>query len=642
VWFLLFAIVPLAFLTGYSIVRYEKAIDKELARRLEGNAREMASMMQDFHTSLAARRDRVTSGSGFVYSLGTNQTDELSQDMANWLRSDMAAELSVFSRNGRLLFTQTKTATGEIRQLNPPAGSAIYISEENLKLMQANKDYSFIETNQRGRLSLILLSKILNSSGKIAGYTEQLIGVDREFLASIKSRLNVELILLRNNGSVVVSTHNDFYEYQKEFFTPFLEAKGATTFDMTVRSNPYEFILYPLQWGKTDFFIGIGASKGESRAILKGVNYAFYTVVGAVIVLLIVIILIISNSILRPLEDLVAAAQSLPYSDNLVEIPVKTDTEIGVLSESFNEMSRQILRIRSELKAKIAELEAANSEIKNAQTQLVHSSKMSSLGQLVAGVAHELNNPISFIYSNMTILKEYSEKLLELADAAEKDPETLGRLKQELDVDYIRQDLPKLVASCEDGARRVRDIVLGLRNFSRLEEAKLKEMNVHESLDNTLQLLSGEIKNRIEVVKNYGEIPPVLCYASQMNQVFMNILSNAAQAIRGPGHIWISTRTELTKDGQPGVAISIQDSGAGIEPKDLDKIYDPFFSTKGVGQGTGLGLSITYGIIQNHGGEIVVKSELQKGTEFTIVVPVRPDLSRMDKPLTTTETIEQT
>ena len=629
------AIVPLAFLTGYSIVRFEKAIDRELARRLDGNAREIASMVQEFHANLNSRRDRVSSSPGFVYNLSTNQISDLSIECANWLRGDLSSELSVFSRSGRMLFSLTKLVTGEVKQVNPPPGSAIFISEDNLKTMQANREYSFLEANQKGRLSLILLSKILNSSGKIAGYTEQIVGIDKDFLAGLKARLNVELMFLRNNGSVIVSTNPDFYEYQKDYFSRFMEGREASHFELTVRNNPFEFILYPLQWGKSHFFVALGASKGDSRSVLRGVNYAFYTVVGAVVTLLVVIILLISNSILKPLEDLVEAARSLPYSDSLVEIPIKTDTEIGLLGESFNEMSRQILRVRSELKAKIVELEAANSEIKNAQTQLVHSSKMSSLGQLVAGVAHELNNPISFIYSNMTHLREYSEHLLKLVDQAEHNPEEFKKLKDQIDIEYIRQDLPKLVSSCEDGARRVRDIVVGLRNFSRLEEAKLKEMDVHESLDNTLRLLTGELKNRIDVVKDYGDVPWVMCYASQMNQVFMNILSNAAQAIQGTGQIHIKTWQNFSKDEKKMVSINIRDSGQGIAPKDLDKIYDPFFSTKGVGQGTGLGLSITYGIIQNHGGRIDVESELGKGTCFTVTVPVEPNLKDIDKPLTT-------
>ena len=196
----------------------------------------------------------------------------------------------------------------------------------------------------------------------------------------------------------------------------------------------------------------------------------------------------------------------------------------------------------------------------------------------------------------MTHLKEYSEKLIEIAEVAEKDPPRLPVIKEEYEFDYIVKDLPKLVASCQDGARRTRDIVLGLRNFSRLEEAKLQEIDVHQSLDTTLNLLQGEIKNRIEIHRQYEPTPLIHCYASQINQVFMNILSNAVQAIEGNGHIWISTTAlkdyKGSKDRRGWVQVSIQDSGKGMSAETLEKIFDPFFTTKGVGQGTGLGLSI--------------------------------------------------
>ncbi|RYZ80854.1 MAG: two-component sensor histidine kinase, partial [Proteobacteria bacterium] len=278
----------------------------------------------------------------------------------------------------------------------------------------------------------------------------------------------------------------------------------------------------------------------------------------------------------------------------------------------------------------IFELEGANQELKDTQAKLVHSAKMISLGQLVAGVAHELNNPIGFIYSNMAHLRDYSEKLIKLVEVAEKSPMKLPQLKDDFEYDYIVKDMPKLITSCEDGARRTKDIVLGLRNFSRLEEAKLKEIDVHDALDTTLNLLAGETKNRVEIHKLYEPVPRISCYASQINQVFMNILSNALQAIDGTGQIWISTQAIRDPSDKHGkVQVSIQDSGKGMKADVLEKIFDPFFTTKGVGQGTGLGLSISYGIIQSHGGEITVRSEVGVGTEFMILIPVYPPANRL-------------
>jgi two-component system NtrC family sensor kinase len=240
---------------------------------------------------------------------------------------------------------------------------------------------------------------------------------------------------------------------------------------------------------------------------------------------------------------------------------------------------------------------------------------MSSLGQVVAGVAHELNNPIGFIYSNMNHLREYSQQLIDAIHRLEKDPSRIEDIKKEIDFEYLQKDLPQLIKSCEDGAKRVRDIVLNLRNFSRTDENDRKEFNLEEGLESTLSILSSDIKNRIQIHREYGNIPTVYCYPGQINQVFMNIITNAIQSIDGKGDIWIKTEKKGLE-----VHISIRDSGKGIPPEIQEKIFDPFFTTKPVGQGTGLGLSISYGIIQKHKGQIKVSSQPGQGTTFTIIL----------------------
>ncbi|MEQ1878386.1 MAG: ATP-binding protein, partial [Bdellovibrionia bacterium] len=317
-----------------------------------------------------------------------------------------------------------------------------------------------------------------------------------------------------------------------------------------------------------------------------------------------------------PLDHLVAATQKMESGEMVQSIPVESSTEIGLLTESFNRMSKKVTQARGELENKVKELESTNKELQTTQAQLIHSAKMVSLGQLVAGVAHELNNPIGFIYSNMAHLKDYSDRLVKLIDTAEKSPQKLPKEKEALEFDYILEDLPRLIRSCEDGARRTRDIVLGLRNFSRLDEAKVKEVDLEESVRNTLDLLSGELKTRIQVHTEFASVPPVKCFASQVNQVFMNILSNASQAIGEKGDIWVKSWQDTDS-----VFISIRDSGTGMPPEIVDKIFDPFFTTKPVGQGTGLGLSISYGIIRKHGGDIRVNTKEGDGTEFIVSLP---------------------
>ncbi|MBX2996192.1 MAG: HAMP domain-containing protein [Bdellovibrionaceae bacterium] len=625
VWFLLFSVVPLAFVTGYSVFKYEKAIDHELSQRLAGNGREVSVILTDFKTTLQQRRDRYLADPGLVYHLSTGDGTALRSLATTWIRSDLATSLTFFTRTGRMITSVFKDERGEVRDFNPAAGSALYLSKQNIEKLKNVKEYSFAEHAPNQKLSLITFTKVVGKSGRVVGYLEQLIDLDKNFLEKLQERMKLELIFLKAGGQVTVGTHPDFALYKKEFFQEKLDKTSPEFFELHLRGEPYGFIFYPLQWGNTDFFIAMGASKGEAIAVLKNVNYAFYTVVGAIILLLIITILFTSNAVLKPLNDLLEAIQNMQQSDQPVEIPIKSETEIGLLAESFNLMSRNVSKARTDLKAKINELEKANQELRETQSRLVHSSKMVSLGQLVAGVAHELNNPIGFIYSNMSHLSDYAGRLIKLAEAAERNPQSVGKLIQEYDLEYIKKDLPKLISSCEDGARRTRDIVLGLRNFSRLEEAKLKEIDLHEALDNTLNLLAGELKNRVQIHRQYGSLPLVSCFASQINQVFMNILSNAAQAIETNGNIWIATKTFTSSGGKPMVQVSIQDSGKGMTAQIIEKIFDPFFSTKGVGQGTGLGLSISYGIVQNHGGDIQVKSQVGIGTEFIVTIPVKAD-----------------
>ncbi|MGZ3769249.1 MAG: ATP-binding protein [Bdellovibrio sp.] len=633
IWFVLFSVIPLAFVTGYSMTKYEKALDHELSQRLSGNAREIEVILQDLQGALKQKRDKYIRDPSLIYHIAVGEGSTIRSLSSQWIKSDNISSLTFFDREGKMLATVFKDEKENVRSF-VPVQDAVFLSAKYMSLVTDKNEMALVE-GENQKISLILISKVTGSGGRVIGYVEQIADLNKTFVSRIKARLKLELIFFKDNGELVMASHPDFYLYKKDFFKPYFNPNGDRFFDLNVRTLPYGFLIYPLDWGINKFYVALGTSKSEAKAVLKNVNFAFTTVVGAVVALLILTILVTSSWVLKPLYDLVEALQSFESQEQAVTIPVKNDTEIGLLTESFNEMSKKIWQARSEVRKKITELEAANKELKETQTKLVHSAKMVSLGQLVAGVAHELNNPIGFIYSNMTHLKEYSEKLIEIAEVAEKDPVKLPSLKENYEFDYIVTDLPKLVASCQDGARRTRDIVLGLRNFSRLEEAKLQEIDVHQSLDTTLNLLQGEIKNRIEIHRQYEPTPLIHCYASQINQVFMNILSNAVQAIEGAGHIWISTTAlkdykghgEKNTKGRHGwVQIAIQDSGKGMSPETLEKIFDPFFTTKGVGQGTGLGLSISYGIIQNHGGDIHARSELGVGTEFILILPVYPPI----------------
>jgi two-component system NtrC family sensor kinase len=631
VWFLLFSILPLAFVTGYSIIKFERAIDREMLLRLSGNAKEVDLMFSDYINGLRQRRDKYIDEPYLRYHLSFGDESSLNDLGAGWLKQDPATTLSFFSRQGRLITSVYEDEKNQVKS-KVPTQDAIFLADKFLKHFETDNELSLIDTSDPKKVSLVLISRVDNQKGKTVGYLEQIIDLGPDFLRRLKDRMKLELMFVKENGQVVLATQNRLSSLNKDFVRKILTQKSDLFADVNIKENPYGLFFYPLEWGESRIWVALGASKSDAKAVLQNVNLAFVSVIGTVILFLIVISIVISSWILKPLNELVEALQSFDSQEQAITIPVKNDTEIGLLTESFNQMFKNIWQARADLKRKVFELQSTNKELKDTQTRLVHSAKMVSLGQLVAGVAHELNNPIGFIFSNMVHLRDYSNRLINLVRIAEKDPKDLQKAKEEAEFDYIVKDMPKLITSCEEGAKRTKDIVLGLRNFSRLEEAKLNEIDVQKSLDTTLDLLQGEIKGRIQIFKNYEHIPKIFGYISQINQVFMNILSNALQSIEGQGQIWITTqpiRDLRYKDGK--VQISIQDSGKGMTTETMEKIFDPFFTTKGVGQGTGLGLSISYGIIENHGGEIQVRSELGVGTEFIIVLPVRPPLKETTK-----------
>ena len=621
IWFLIFSIVPLAFLTGYSIKNYEKAIDNELMQRLTGNAREISVIMSDFKNTLIQKRNRYFEDTKLLDLISKNQINGLKIYSQDLIKSELANTLNFFDSKGQLVISVFKDAAGNAREFTPDKQASIFLPDDTLKSLSTVDEKIYIDFSVEKKLTLIILTKLGSKNNKNIGFIEQSLELDKEFFAKLKQRMKLELLVLKKNGEVAISSHEDFNLYKKDYFNQHVQPESNIFFDLNIRDISYGFIVYPVKWGESEFYLAIGASKTESKSVLKKVNYAFYSVVGIVMILLIIMTLIISNLVLKPLNELVKATENIQNRDTITEIPIKSDTEIGLLTESFNRMSKNVVQARLDLKKKILELENINKELMDTQAKLVHSSKMISLGQLVAGVAHELNNPISFIFSNISHLRDYAERLVKIIES-DKKSEIIARKKAELEFDYISKDLIKLIGSCEEGAKRTRDIVVGLRNFSRLEEAVVKEADIQESIENTLQILSGEIKSRIQIHKQFSNVPLVQCYASQINQVFMNILSNAVQAIENQGEIWITIKSSEL-NSKEAVEISIQDSGIGMTQNTIDKIFDPFFSTKTVGQGTGLGLSITYGIIQSHGGDIVVKSQPKVGTEFIITIPVK-------------------
>ncbi|BAY87490.1 two-component sensor histidine kinase [Calothrix parasitica NIES-267] len=292
-------------------------------------------------------------------------------------------------------------------------------------------------------------------------------------------------------------------------------------------------------------------------------------------------------------------------------------------------------KIETKLSLQTQHLEETLVELQRTQAQMIHAEKMSGLGQMVAGVAHEINNPVSFVYSNLVPAREYARDFIELLELYQQEysqpSEAIKEKIEEIELDFIKEDFTKLLDSMGVGTERIYKIVLSLRNFSRLDEADFKEVDIHQGIDSTLMILQNQLKatpkhSEIKVVKEYGEIPGVECYPSQLNQVFMNILANAIDAFEEKPENQKANSNQIiisTHKADNFLQIIIADNAGGIPPEIHSNIFDPFFTTKQVGKGTGLGLSISYEIITDkHGGKLSFNSIASEGTKFVIEIPI--------------------
>lgn len=279
----------------------------------------------------------------------------------------------------------------------------------------------------------------------------------------------------------------------------------------------------------------------------------------------------------------------------------------------------------TEIKRAALELGKAYGELKVTQSQMLHQEKMASIGQLAAGVAHEINNPTGFIMSNIGTLGRYAERLVTFISAqteilgrlgSSEEKEQLETLRHQMKIDRIMEDLPSLVSESLEGTERVKTIVQNLKGFSRSDDSQCQRINLKDCIESTINIVWNELKYKVTLMRDYGEMPPTMCYPQQLNQVIMNLLVNAGHAIENQGEITVRT---WLQDGYAHIAVS--DTGCGISEQNRTRIFEPFFTTKEVGKGTGLGLSISFNIVKKHGGNILVDSEVGKGTTFTVVLP---------------------
>lgn len=628
IYFIPVTILPTIAISFYASRMFQETATDSLVRRAASERDAIVSEIDAFEGD-ALERVKKHANDGAVLSALRQRDRGIIEESLQHLQSSL--RIRVYNAEGGFLVRRS----GEGGDPQIP-----YISKEGIhrvRTLGGTLDRYFAED---GKGFLVVSRSLVKDKFGTYGILEEESSFNERNLNDIKLQRGLDVVFLSRDfkkkaGSILIDP-GQVDTLTTKSIQPNLSGKREATI-LKVGDFRYAAFLYDLPaqlMGKQRYwgYIAVLLSMTPVDAMTSKLKVNLILTTAFLILSFALLNFLFSNRIVKPLEILVYAMKRAKTGRAEQIPPIDSAYEIEYLVRAFNDMIRNVTDAKKALEEKLSELKKANQEIKNTQTTLVQSAKMISLGQIVAGVAHELNNPIGFIYSNMHHLQEYVEKLRLLVNEyralrASLPAEVLKRIEKkekELEIDFVLQDMESLTKSCVDGAKRTKDIVLGLRTFSRMDESVFRMEDIHEGIRSTLKLLVNELKNKVTVHEEFGDLPLVECTLSQINQVLVNLVTNAAHAIQGKGDVWIRTRHEGDY-----VYIHIEDNGCGMSPSTLDKIFDPFFTTKKVGQGTGLGLSIAYGLIQKHHGNIVVESEVGKGTKFTLQIPVRQPIQKV-------------
>ncbi|MDD2864762.1 MAG: ATP-binding protein [Methylococcales bacterium] len=621
-------IVLLVTVTLSSVVFYKfgEKINEQISRNLtdiaDHKAAEISNVLLFERTNLLSWR-----ASSVMLDVVVDDLDKrINTELKNLKKYyPLAGDLYVFNEAGELI---ASTQQGVLKTKLPDA----WKTQKDYQLVFKH-DVPFIKGSVLAHLTTLNLPQLKRQGYLVITHpwddiTQLLAPTDSNFALRKNSETSAELFM--KNSVQDITLNDDFTQNPLWFF-------GDESYLGSISK--------PITIG--DFNFQIAAFMPEKLAQKPLLELVKNLLIAAAFVgiPMIFVVSLLSRHFVTPIKELTETIHEIEKSNDLsIQVQVSGRDEVADLGNAFNRMTHQIgelfhknaivekelenlnANLENQVIERTTQLQDTLQKLKSAQAQLVQSEKMVSLGQLVAGIAHEINNPIGAIYANMPPLAEYIDDIKTTVEIAENNLDEAGlknlnEHKEQIDYAFVVSDLEHLLGSQKQAADRIRNIVLSLRNFSSLDQDDVKTVLLEEDIDSTLQMLLHNYKNRIVIEKDYALNEQVECYAGEMNQVFMNILANAIQAIPDTGTIFISTAKV-----DNNALICISDTGTGMPDEIKAKIFDPFFTTKDVGEGTGLGLSISYGIIEKHQGTLTVESDQSPenhGTRFIISIPLK-------------------